>query len=248
MALSPSYHVFVAARVVTGLVSSFSQTVPPSTIADIFVKEVRGSKMSMYAVAIVTAPAIAPVFCGLITHSHSWRICFWLITGLAVLQLLLFFFIVPETQWVIDEPASVIAMHSQAIGDSKKAGDEFFEMAPGDMRHAEVGHTGVTWYPWQRPREFCQLIVGPILMVSTLPDILGLPVGSLSADYTYFHLLWIGFCMVCWHHHCDASKVRRGAVQFCDSSSWMRIPCFWYWRSARQVVRWCRWRQGSVPL
>lgn len=69
MALSNSYACFCAARVFAGLSSSWSQTVPPATVADMTIPSKRGDKMSLYGTAVVIAPAMAPLFCGLIIVS-----------------------------------------------------------------------------------------------------------------------------------------------------------------------------------
>jgi MFS family permease len=66
MALSRTYPVFCVARTVAGLVSSFSQTLPPATVADIYIRQVRGSKMSAYGVSVIIAPVVAPFICGLV--------------------------------------------------------------------------------------------------------------------------------------------------------------------------------------
>jgi len=71
MALSNSYACFCIARVFAGLSSSWSQTVPPATVADMTIKSKRGDKMSLYGTAVVIAPAVAPLFCGLIIVSFA---------------------------------------------------------------------------------------------------------------------------------------------------------------------------------
>jgi MFS family permease len=55
MALSKTYTSFAVARVFAGLASGFSQTVPPSTIADIYRKEVRGDKMAVFGVFVIVS-------------------------------------------------------------------------------------------------------------------------------------------------------------------------------------------------
>ncbi|BGP44660.1 hypothetical protein JCM10450v2_000474 [Rhodotorula kratochvilovae] len=185
MALSGSYACFSAARVVAGLCSSFSQTVPPATVADIYVKEVRGSKMSMFATAVVIAPAVAPVFSGLIVNSLAWHVLFWLVLGLAGLQLALFFFIVPETLWnerpVADEGvapqgpgAKTASPTSSTVDASKPAFDEErVEMAAIPVGSAtSEGHVGAAWMPWRRPGEFLRVFLSPILMARYLAVLL----------------------------------------------------------------------------
>lgn len=70
LAVAKSYNSFVAARVIAGMASSWSQTIPPATIADIYPKEVRGSKMSLYAVLVTIGPLVAPFICGLVVSTE----------------------------------------------------------------------------------------------------------------------------------------------------------------------------------
>ncbi|BEJ12983.1 hypothetical protein CspHIS471_0301570 [Cutaneotrichosporon sp. HIS471] len=150
-ALSKDYVTFAISRVFAGLSIAFSQTVPPSTIADIFPPAVIGQKMSMYVVAIITAPAVAPFFCGLIVRS-SWRNLFWFVLGLGGLQLILFFFFVPETQWVEDSTPPTSVSENKDI--------EYRETST-----SSGGHVGVALYPWKQPKEFMRICLGPISML-----------------------------------------------------------------------------------
>ncbi|WVQ61881.1 uncharacterized protein L199_000014 [Kwoniella botswanensis] len=178
MAVSNSYTVFAIARVFAGITSAFSQTVPPATVGDIFVKEVRGSKMSMFAVAVVIAPAIGPIFCGLIVENTSWRVLFWLILGLAVVQLAAFFFIVPETLWIESEdtPMAVAPVQSgsdlQQVSSSNNDHDDkaIAEHVEDTIQSPGVrqGHVGAAWMPWKRPGEFLAISLSPILMARYL--------------------------------------------------------------------------------
>lgn len=165
-----------------GLVGSFSQTVPPATVADIFRPEVRGHKMSMYGVAVVIAPCVAPFFCGLIVNEHSWRDLFWFCLALCGLQFLLYLFIVPETLWVEDDHS---AMAMESVSDSVATGGEKgvhghaetvqvddIEANSGKQSHQPTmashvvsGHTGVAWYPWARPAAYLQMLLSPIAML-----------------------------------------------------------------------------------
>ncbi|KLT43933.1 MFS general substrate transporter [Cutaneotrichosporon oleaginosum] len=150
-ALSKDYITFAISRVFAGLSIAFSQTVPPSTIADIFPPAVIGQKMSMYVVAIITAPAAAPFFCGLIVRS-SWRNLFWFLLGLGGLQLALFFFFVPETQWIEGEDDT----HTPATDK---------DIEHHETRVANGGRVGVAFYPWKRPGEFMRICLGPVSML-----------------------------------------------------------------------------------
>lgn len=230
MALSPSYACFSVSRLFSGLTSSFSQTVPPATIADIFIKEVRGHKMSMYAVAVVIAPAVAPLFSGIIVAKTNWHVLFWLVLGLAVVQCLLYFFVVPETLWNEDFSTPLQSTDAQPTAPSPEPSESYNkdDSSKPVIRHLEEahqdpmtmqGHVGPAWMPWQRPMEYLQVCLSPFLMVShhfSLPSLIERHVliicalsmtASLYQHCHSFHLLRFTFCLVHWHHHCHASKV-----------------------------------------
>lgn len=102
-----------------------------STIADIYPKEVRGSKLSTYGLAVIIAPAISPLICSLVVNEHDWPIVYWIVLAFGGLQFLLFFFLVPETLW-----------------------NESEETVDGQMRVQDVSESGV---PVQRERRHLQI-------------------------------------------------------------------------------------------
>ncbi|TXT06171.1 hypothetical protein VHUM_03644 [Vanrija humicola] len=157
MALSPSYGSFVAARVITGLFNSWSQTVPASTITDIYVESVLGTKMVLYIVFIVIAPAIAPIVSAGITQTKRWPVLFWLVLGMYGLQFIMFFFLVPETMWNEDDNDQI----ADSISDGEKAG--------AVTTHIEGnGHVGAAYWPWQRPGEYLSVFLSTIIMFKYL--------------------------------------------------------------------------------
>ncbi|KAJ9111664.1 hypothetical protein QFC19_001023 [Naganishia cerealis] len=121
MALSKNYAVFCAGRFFAGFFSAFSQTVPPASIADIYPPEVRGDKMAIFGVAVILAPAISPLICGLVIEYQDakWQIIYWIVLGFAGLQLLMFIFLVPETLWV-EDPVLEHQQETLQIEDGKK--------------------------------------------------------------------------------------------------------------------------------
>lgn len=71
LAVANSYTSFCIARALAGFASAFSQTVPPTTIADIYPKENRGDKMAWYGLACIIAPSISPLIGGVIVNGMS---------------------------------------------------------------------------------------------------------------------------------------------------------------------------------
>ena len=235
---------FCLARTFAALASSFSQTVPPATIADIFIKQVRGSKMSMYGVAVVMAPALAPVFCGLIVNASSWRNIFWFNTGLAALQLVLFFFFVPETLWIADDaPVQETPVELADSQDKNVA----VQAEHGQAAVLPTGHVGAAWMPWSRPSEYLGVVMSPILMVG-FQRYSELMTVSLLAYSPSFHILWLSICMVGWLDRRRPTDFAASAVRVCHRSSWRCLSRLWNRSCSGQVVGGYRWGQNRGIL
>lgn len=167
LAESNSFGVFSAARFVMGLFSGWSQTIPPSTIADMYLPQERGRRISLYAIAVVISPAVAPVFCGLIVDKHSWRILFWFILALSGLQLAIVFFLIPETLWNWHEQTATPQIEQDAEHKLSHEGKEApTHLDTNSAVSVRTGRVGAAWMPWQRPGEFARVFISPILMVS----------------------------------------------------------------------------------
>ncbi len=192
LAESKTYNSFAVARVLAGITSSWSQTVPPSTLADIYRKEVRGEKMAVYGLFVIVntkqdrfrsaahihlsqiAPAFAPFFSGLMVQHHPWQDLYWLVLAFAGLQLILIFFLVPETQWV-ETGSHEDGRNGQSAGIARKNGEsigmgESGTVSPGSPHGAvpPPGRVGAAWMPWHRPGEYAKITWSIVAMVSAI--------------------------------------------------------------------------------
>jgi hypothetical protein len=95
---------------------------------------------------------------------------FWVVLGFAVLQLILFVFLVPETLWNEDEtPISMSNVSSNLLATTETHGKQVVEhvqLENGQQRNIRSGRVGAAWMPWKRPGEFAKIFMSPILMVS----------------------------------------------------------------------------------
>lgn len=184
-ALANNYACFAIGRVVAGITTSWSQTIPPASIADIYVPQVRGAKMSIFAVPTVLGPVIAPIFAAGIVQHHSWRNLFWFNLGLAGLQLLLMIFFVPETMWNWNEPAT--ESHAGAAPEAMLDDDEKHDPVAADAPRS--GYVGPAFIPHRDWKRFWPLCWSPIYMfhyvVITVPSFYyGICLGFLSVAPT----------------------------------------------------------------
>jgi MFS family permease len=72
--------------------SSTGQTI----IADIFDQRRRGTAVGFFMVGSVLGPALGPLVGGIIVSFTTWRVIFWVQTGMVGMGLLLSFFFVPS--------------------------------------------------------------------------------------------------------------------------------------------------------
>lgn len=105
-----------------------------------------------------------------------------MILGLAVLQLVLFFFVVPETLWVEDD-APFISTEYYAASSKVKGGHEHVETASPTAPSLGRGHVGAFYMPWKDPIEYMRISLSPILLVST-PQLFNKPLFPLSSPAT----------------------------------------------------------------
>jgi MFS transporter, DHA2 family, multidrug resistance protein len=85
--LAPSLGALVLFRVLQGIGGGGLQPSEQSILADTFSPEQRGMAFSIYAMAVVLAPAIGPTIGGWITDNFSWRWIFYINVPISILSL-----------------------------------------------------------------------------------------------------------------------------------------------------------------
>jgi len=85
--LAPSLGALVCFRVLQGIGGGGLQPSEQSILADTFSPEQRGMAFSIYAMAVVLAPAIGPTIGGWITDNFSWRWIFYINVPISIVSL-----------------------------------------------------------------------------------------------------------------------------------------------------------------
>lgn len=88
-ALSPSFAVMLAGRVVQGVGYGIIISMTQMVILIIIPEGKRGFAMGIYGLAVTFAPVVAPMIAGIIIDSLGWRAIFYIILVLCVLDLVL---------------------------------------------------------------------------------------------------------------------------------------------------------------
>lgn len=86
---APSLGMLVFFRVMQGAGGGGLQPSEQAILADTFSPEQRGVAFSIYAMAVVLAPAIGPTIGGYITDNYSWRWIFYINVPISILSLLM---------------------------------------------------------------------------------------------------------------------------------------------------------------
>ncbi len=104
--LAPSLGMLVLFRVFQGVGGGGLQPSEQSILADTFAPEKRGMAFSMYAMAVVLAPAIGPTIGGWITDNYSWRWIFYINVPISLVSLYM-------THRFVEDPPYLRAIQAQ---------------------------------------------------------------------------------------------------------------------------------------
>jgi MFS transporter, DHA2 family, multidrug resistance protein len=113
--LAPTLGALVFFRILQGVGGGGLQPSEQAILADSFTPEQRGMAFSIYAMAVVLAPAIGPTIGGYITDNYSWRWIFYINVPISILSLFL-------TSRIVEDPPYLAQERTKAI----KAGIDFW--------------------------------------------------------------------------------------------------------------------------
>ncbi|HTW24264.1 MAG TPA: DHA2 family efflux MFS transporter permease subunit, partial [Candidatus Baltobacteraceae bacterium] len=101
--LAPTLGLLVFFRVLQGVGGGGLQPSEQSILADTFSPEQRGMAFSLYAMAVVLAPAIGPTIGGWITDNYSWRWIFYINVPISIISLFLSYRVVEDPPYLKEE-------------------------------------------------------------------------------------------------------------------------------------------------
>ncbi|KAI9815799.1 MAG: hypothetical protein M1827_002195 [Pycnora praestabilis] len=96
-ALAPNLPAFFVFRVLTAFQGTSFLIVGASCLGDIYRPTERATAMGWFLSGTLIGPAFGPFIGGIIVTFKSWRVIFWLQSGLGGLATVLVFFLLPET-------------------------------------------------------------------------------------------------------------------------------------------------------
>jgi MFS transporter, DHA2 family, multidrug resistance protein len=101
--LAPTLGMLVFFRILQGVGGGGLQPSEQAILADTFTPEQRGMAFSIYAMAVVFAPAIGPTIGGWITDNYSWRWIFYINVPISILSLFLSYRVVEDPPYLAQE-------------------------------------------------------------------------------------------------------------------------------------------------
>ncbi|KAL5001049.1 major facilitator superfamily domain-containing protein [Aspergillus recurvatus] len=96
-ALSPNIAAFMVFRMLTAFVGTAILVIGPAIIRDLYPPLERATGIAWFYTGTLVGPTIGPLLAGAIVTYTTWRVIFWLQTGLAAMSLFGVFFLLPET-------------------------------------------------------------------------------------------------------------------------------------------------------
>lgn len=96
-AAAPNVAAYFAFRMLTAFQGTAYLVVGSVVIGDVYHPTERGRALGVFLSGLLVGPTVAPLLGGIVITFTSWRIIFWVITGLGALATLMTIFLLPET-------------------------------------------------------------------------------------------------------------------------------------------------------
>jgi MFS transporter, DHA2 family, multidrug resistance protein len=114
--LAPTLGMLVFFRVLQGVGGGGLQPSEQSILADTFEPHQRGMAFSIYAMAVVLAPAIGPTLGGWLTDNYSWRWIFYINVPISIVSLFLTYKFVEDPPYLKTEQAKAKGANIDFVG------------------------------------------------------------------------------------------------------------------------------------
>ncbi|GGE52868.1 putative MFS-type transporter YcnB [Pullulanibacillus camelliae] len=115
-AVAPNFGFLIVGRIIqasgAGIIMPLMQTI----FFAIFPIEKRGAAMGMFGLVIAFAPAIGPTLSGWIVTNHSWRVLFYIVLPIAILDFIFAFFILKNVTKLTYPKLDIFSIILSTIG------------------------------------------------------------------------------------------------------------------------------------
>jgi EmrB/QacA subfamily drug resistance transporter len=115
-ALAPGFEVLLIGRILQAAGAGIMMPLMQTILMLIFPIEKRGTAMGMFGLVIAFAPAIGPSLSGYIVEVGSWRMLFWLISPIAIIDIILAYFILKNVTEKTNPKLDVLSIILSTFG------------------------------------------------------------------------------------------------------------------------------------
>ncbi|MDP4163358.1 MAG: MDR family MFS transporter [Bacillota bacterium] len=147
---STSFPVLLIARMVQASGSAIMMPLLMNVMLTSFSVEKRGAAMGLFGLVFIFAPAIGPTLSGWLLEHYNWRILFHLVTPIAIIVLLIGFFLLKDKKEKVDLRLDLLSLVLSSIG--------FGGLLYG---FSSAGNKG-----WDSPQVYLTIGVGTISLVT----------------------------------------------------------------------------------
>ncbi|MDY0395170.1 MFS transporter [Virgibacillus halophilus] len=87
--ISPDFSTLMAGRVIQAIGAGIIMPLLTTVILAIFPVEKRGGAMGLIGIAMIFAPAVGPTLSGFVVQNYSWRVLFYIILPIALIDIII---------------------------------------------------------------------------------------------------------------------------------------------------------------
>ncbi|WP_067922065.1 DHA2 family efflux MFS transporter permease subunit [Alicyclobacillus shizuokensis] len=91
--IAPSFAVILIGRVIQAVGAGIIMPLLMTVVLNLFPPEGRGKAMGMIGIAMIFAPAVGPTLSGWVVETWTWRVLFWIVIPIAVIDILMAVFL-----------------------------------------------------------------------------------------------------------------------------------------------------------
>ncbi|MFC7392288.1 DHA2 family efflux MFS transporter permease subunit [Scopulibacillus cellulosilyticus] len=114
--ISPSFSILILGRVIQAAGAGIMMPLLTNVILTIFPADKRGSAMGVVGVAMVFAPAIGPTLSGWIVETFSWRLLFFIILPIAIIDIIVAIFFLKNVTKVSKPKLDILGVILSTVG------------------------------------------------------------------------------------------------------------------------------------
>ncbi|WP_078553080.1 DHA2 family efflux MFS transporter permease subunit [Bacillus alkalicellulosilyticus] len=147
--LAPNFEVLLVGRVIQSMGAGVMLPLMTTVFLMIFPVNKRGAAMGLIGLVISFAPAIGPALSGWVTANYSWRLLFFIILPIAIIDIIIAFFVLKNVTEVTKPRVDVVSIIFSSFGF-------------GGLLY---GFTSAGNYGWLDPITIVSLLVGVIAII-----------------------------------------------------------------------------------